>query len=342
MPSEPVLRPFVKPVVIQPAANEGGAGCGREAAAPALPCPPIGQLPRKVVHSSVNVGRVLEIEIWAAVMKFGVGRVGLWTSTPGDFRDKEGFVKVTDWKEASARWKSLIGHVSMDWIQWVLVMQRHKDGGIHYHVCFVHREDIRGTLDFAALKKRDYRSANAALRAEWQKWNFKNGVQLKHGFGRVEVLPVYEMEGFGRYLSRYLKREIGTRRKEDAGARLVRYSQTWDKVVHGPFSWADMRALRARVRAAEVAINFYGTEAKMEVELGRAWKWKLRRLLWCSETLYTAALAEIERDLEFYRGFEFILGQVFERADKRALEGAKIAEQNGWLAQLHRELGQKG
>lgn len=259
-------------------------------------------------------------------MKFGVEHVALWTSTPGDIVDGK-FVKVTDWAEASRRWHSLQSNANAGrWQQWAMVMQRHKDGGVHYHACVVHREDVRGNLNFAALRKRDYRTANPALRAEWEFWR---ETAPKYGFGRVEFLPVYEVEGFGRYLARYLKREIGCRRKEDSKARLLRYSQSWERCVMGAFTWTDTRALRARERAEEVTVKFFGNADRRDREMGKAWKWRMRRLLWCAETMFPIFLDQIEQELDCYGGFEVAMQTVFAKFDLRDKQAREAREKLG-------------
>ena len=299
-------------------AGEGETGCtARSAVRPAaLPCPPNEQLKEKpkekkgLRSSGCDVGRRFELEVWGAIQKFGADHVAVLTTTPGDIVNGE-FVKVQDYAEASRRWNSLnSGALQGRWVQWALVMQRHKDGGIHFHVCVVHREDIRGQIDFAELKRRNYRSVNKALSDEWA---FLRDVMPRYGFGpRVEFLPVRDVASLGRYLARYLRREIGTRRKCDRGARLLRYSQSWQRTVRGAFSWCDKRALRAKARGEEIAVRFYHSQEAMERELGRAWKWKLRRLLWCGEAVYHAALAAIVAELECYNGFEFAMCEVLE------------------------------
>lgn len=227
------------------------------------------------------------------------------------------FQKVHEYAEASRRWNSLnTGALQGRWLQWALVMQRHKDGGVHFHVCVVHRDDIRGDLNFAEVKRRIYRTANDALKAEWE---FLRGVMPKYGFGpRVEFLPVMDVESLGRYLARYLRKEVGRRRKCDRRARLLRYSLSWERTVQGAFSWCDRRSLRAKARAEEIGIKFFRSPAAMENALGKAWKWKLRRLLWCAEAAYIGFVFAIERELEFYGGFEFAMQAVFADVDERA------------------------
>ena len=55
----------------------------------------------------------------------------------------------------------------------------------------------------------------------------------------------------------------------------------------------------------------------MMIDLGRHWKWKLRRTLYCSDFVYQAVLEEAERHLELYRGPQAVLDEVWADADRR-------------------------
>jgi hypothetical protein len=241
----------------------------------------------------------------------------MWTSTPGDLNVLGEFEKVTDFGEASRRWNSLRTSAIArreEWLQWALVMQRHKDGGVHYHVLVVHRDDVRSGLDFDAVRRRDYRSANAALRAEWSFWR---DVHARYGFGRVEFLPLYDANGAGKYLARYLRREIGTRREMDSGAQLFRFSRSWERVVHGEACWCDTRQARAMRRAAEVGLIGWGSEDSMVIDLGPRWKWRLRRVLWCSDDDYREVLLRAHEYAESHGGFLLCLEDAFALIDLR-------------------------
>jgi hypothetical protein len=104
----------------------------------------------------------------------------------------------------------------------VVVVERHKSGRIHHHLVVVLPCDIRTGFDFGAVARGDYRSANAALRAEWAFW--RRTAPL-YGFGRTELLPVKSTsEGISKYVGKYLAKHHWHREEADKGARLVRYS----------------------------------------------------------------------------------------------------------------------
>jgi hypothetical protein len=245
---------------------------------------------------------------------FGPERVGMLTLSFPD--------PVHDMSEASRRFDSFNSNaLAGRYVQWLVVVQRHKTHGIHFHLCIVTEKDIRGNLDFRALRCRDYLSANAALRAEW---SFYRDALPRYGFGRHELLPMRgDSVSFGRYLSRYLARELGTRRADDRGHRMVRYSQSWRRIVRGAFSWNDIRAVRARSRAEKITCVLWGTHWKMVRDVGPAWRWHLRRTLYCDNDLFRVVLALAEHDLEYYRGAQFALDEAWATIDRQRDEWEK-------------------
>ena len=98
-------------------------------------------------------------------------------------------------------------------------MERSKSGRLHFHLLVVCREDIRSGFDFAAVKRRDYRSASEYLRGEWAFWR---KACPKHNFGRCELLPVKkDGERAAGYLAGYIGKHLRARYAEDKRARLV-------------------------------------------------------------------------------------------------------------------------
>lgn len=172
---------------------------------------------------------------------FGKERVGFLTLTCGDYVNGL-FVKITDRKEASRRFNSLLTHVIRHRFRCgVIVTERHKDGGIHFHLIVVLDADI-GTgfkwVEYDRLqgevKRRERRGwravqvgASPALSGEWEFWRGKADA---YGFGRCEMLPVRKTgEAVGRYVAKYVGKTWEARRPEDKGARLVRYFGHWHK-----------------------------------------------------------------------------------------------------------------
>ena len=66
-------------------------------------------------------------------------------------------------------------------------MERSPNGRLHYHLLVDCSLDIHGGLDFEAVKRQDYRSANSALRGLW---SLLRREAPKYGFGRTELLPL--------------------------------------------------------------------------------------------------------------------------------------------------------
>jgi hypothetical protein len=212
------------------ASRIGRDGAGRSraergpATPPALPCPPNGQLNQcNNWKCRQSTAKILQIEIDGAVRKYGENHVGMLTLGCPD--------EVHEMDEFQRRYNSLMTHFLRErFIQTAAVVQRYKHG-IHAHLAVVTDWDMRGRLNFKALKRRDYRSAPQRLRQEWK---LLREVLPGYGFGRHELLPMYgDSSGLGRYLARYLVRELGTRRRGDKRHKLVRYSQSWDRCVVG-------------------------------------------------------------------------------------------------------------
>jgi hypothetical protein len=298
----------------------------REARPAALTCPPSEQLhpdsPQGTIKGGKDVARCFEIEVQEAIRRYGVERVLVFTTTAGQ-REGGTFRKVMEWPEASRRWDSLNSNLIalQGWVQWAKVMQRQKDGAVHYHVIAVCRHDVRGDLTYDRKKKHWHGTPPPALRALWE--TFSPEVMARYGFGVANILPVYDEGGMGRYLARYVGREIGTRQKRDRGARLVQYSQSWVRTVQGPFCWWDFRSRRATKRAQEVATRFWGSWERMERDVGPQWRFHLIRLLYASENDYQWLVSHVEEDLKLYGGPLFILNECVEVLDKRKAEAAE-------------------
>jgi len=154
-----------------------------------------------------------------------------------------------------------------------------------------------------------------------------------YGLGIANLLPVRDGEAAGHYVARYISRELGTRRKVDRGARLVRYSQSWKRCVEGPFTWYDSRARRAKVRAEELAAKLWGSWGKMMRDVGPAWKFRLMRTLYCEPDKYFWIVWAAEMELECYSGPLFALDQAWADSDQRsAAYGAEWGWVKHWVA----------
>jgi hypothetical protein len=164
----------------------------------------------------------------------------------------------------------------------IRVYERQKSGRIHYHLLVNVGEDIRSGFNFHAIKKHDYRSASAALRAEWAFWR---RTSKEYGFGRTELLPVISTaEAVGRYVGKYISKHLAAREERDLGVRLVSY--IGPRVATVKFAWAggkgrDWRVgLGSLVRdlAAMGQIDGVSTEAMFR-QFGRRWAWEWKDII---------------------------------------------------------------
>jgi hypothetical protein len=193
----------------------------------------------------------------------------------------------------------LTNQLSKRFPEWLSVVQRHKDGKIHFHFVVVMAEDIRTGFDHRAVARRDYSSASPYLRAEW-KWLRETLPEFS--FGRHELLPVKVADGFGRYVARYV---AGNTKRQacDSGARLVRFSRSFVRTVCGPFSPFNFIGKRVRARQEELRGKWPGIESLLDnawLPEARGW---LSWVLWsCPAPVYSALLSRVEDDLLYFGG----------------------------------------
>jgi hypothetical protein len=240
---------------------------------------------------------------WLAAT-FGPERIGFLTLTLGDNAGGK-FRNLKDRKKAQRRFHSLMTHeLSRHFICGVTVTERHRNGGIHFHLVVACRADIRGNIDFNACFppkdhfgrpscKPDYSTANDSLKREWA--YFRHICKL-YGFGRHQLQPMREnAEALGRYLGEYLSKDWENRLPEDKGARCVRYFGHWSKTVrinkerrkspphNGRFGWMTprARAWRAMVKQVMIVLKYKDatiTEHNIKFVFGRRWAWKMGKL----------------------------------------------------------------
>ena len=183
-------------------------------------------------------------------------------------------------KEASRRFNSLATNLLNGRglvVAWIRVLERgERKGRVHYHCLVAVREDVRTGFDFEAFKRKDYTSANGALRAVWAWWR-KNA--KKYGFGRVESQPLRSTdEAVAQYLSKYISAHITQRKAEDKGARLVGYSKGVPS-SSSKFAFDSVRGQLHRRKLAILAGALGFTEShyseQFRRDYGRSWMYWL-------------------------------------------------------------------
>jgi len=259
----------------------------------------------------------VELEIQGMVVRWGAGRIGFLTFTFAD--------DVRTIAEAQKRFHSLFsGSLSKRYPEWVCVVQRHKDDRIHFHLVIAMAEDIRTGFEFDGVARRDYTSVSRYLRDEWR---FLRETLPEYQFGRHELLPLKNPQGFGMYVARYVGRTEHTR-KEEKGARLVRFSKGFRRCVCGPFSKTDLIEERARKRMPEIvsAMGFKDSD-HLQRDLGPSWRYHLARLLYCRDEVFDSVCAGVESDLRWCGGALFALQERWKIYDRRLAESQKHREQ---------------
>jgi len=236
---------------------------------------------------------------------FGPERIGFVTLTVGDFITGGKFRNLRDRREAQRRFHSYMTNgLSKRYQCGVVVTERHKNGGIHFHLAVVTRQDIRGNLDFAAcfpakdhlgkpVRKPDYGTANEAIKREWA---YLRRSCKSYGFGWHQLQPMRESgEALGCYLGKYLMKDWEQRPREDKGARCLRYFGHWSNRPRHQgqrretppeghqFSWntPPARAWREMVKQTVAVLAKRGTtltEDNIAEIVGPKWAWKAARL----------------------------------------------------------------
>lgn len=194
----------------------------------------------KFPASARRTAFALQLNVQALCEAHGIDRVGFLTLTFAD--------PITDPREAQRRMHSLTTNVLKPrYGRSVRVIERQKSGRLHYHLLVACPADIRTGLDFAALKRGDYRTANQALRAEWA---FLRATAKRYGFGRTELLPIKStVEAIGKYAGKYIAKHIEVRKSADRGIRLV--STIGERVASTKFAWAGGKAALWRAKLAQ-------------------------------------------------------------------------------------------
>jgi hypothetical protein len=244
---------------------------------------PVPSVPVPVPSWVRKAGFIVKTNIHAMCEKYGINHIGFLTLTFAD--------DVQCHKEATKRFNSLATNVlKVRYSQYVRVSERQKSGRWHFHLVVVCKQDIRRGVDFAAIAKRDYKSASPALRSEWKFWR---NTAKRYGFGRSELLPVKKTgEALASYVAKYISKGFSYRRDEDKGARLVSYSKN-ARVCGSRLSFVGGRSHEWRLRCKLFLDNLYFrhyqqtiaggqlplepfTYEDMPSLFGTRWAWRLR------------------------------------------------------------------
>lgn len=155
----------------------------------------------------------LEKNLANFVEKVGINNIGFLTLTFP--------YCVKDIREASRRFNSVLNLLRKRYLGGIRVIERHKNGGIHFHIIVGLPFDIKTGFNFEEVKNRNYSSASEELKKEW-KW--LRETMKNYGFGRSELMPIKSsVEGITRYVAKYISKHFKARKEEDKGIRLVTY-----------------------------------------------------------------------------------------------------------------------
>lgn len=243
------------------------------------------------------MAHVLQVEIQNLCKVHTLERIGFLTLTFPDH--------VTEIKEAQRRFNSLNSNLlKTRYKKAIGVWERQKSGRIHFHLVVLCKEDIRTGIHFGEIQRKNYRSANQALRKEWQFWREK---AKGYGFGRVELLPIKSnSDGIGWYVAKYIKKHVAHKLPQDKGARILRFIgfKPSERVAKSKFSWANENGAKWRKGLKRFA-QCYGLKSTDDLSrvLGPRWAHVLQyRILEAADRTEAAteeALASLQVDKKF-------------------------------------------
>ena len=258
----------------------------------------------------------LSLNVEALLNRCGIDRVGFLTVTFPD--------NVRDHKHAYARFRSMNSNYLAShpyFGDWLLVKERQERGAWHYHFLSDCGGDIRTGIDWEAIARGDYRSANAYLRMLWS--DLRENLP-KYGFGRSELLPIREnAEAMAKYVGKYISKHVGVRRPEDKGVRMVSYSRNWPRSI-AKFQWATPNSRQWRKNLAAFA-ECYGFKSMDEVKefFGDRWAYFLAKVLITQN--WTDA-AEFQKALE---GAGFPFGENLKKLQLRSVPESALGDVSG-------------
>lgn len=182
-------------------------------------------------------------------------------------------------------------------MDFVLVLEFHRDGRPHYHLLVATKEDIRE--GFAWSLYRSLHADNLKPRGtgfdRWQRrqlsrrlsdnphlkaiWKAVRDAAEGYGVGRCETIPIYTTgEAIAVYVGGYLAKSVGNRTAEHKGARFVRYSRSFRRAVASQhFSWAGPSGWvwRSKVRMWAIHRGCFSL-ADIRRQFGRRWAWRYK------------------------------------------------------------------
>ena len=276
---------------------------------------------QKIVYEILNIlspyhrktAYALSLNVEGLLNRCGIDRVGFLTVTFPD--------NVCDPKEALRRFNSFNTNFLKKHFYfglWLYVKERQKRGAWHYHVLIDCGGDIRTGIDWEALERGDYRSANAHLRMLWA--DLRESLP-KYGFGRSELLPIREnAEAMAKYVGKYISKHVGVRRPEDKRVRLVSYSRNWLR-SGTKFQWMTPNSRQWRKNLAAFA-ECYGFRSMDEVKdfFGDRWAYFLAKVLITQNWTDTA---EFEKALE---GAGFPFGENLKKLQLRSVPESALGD----------------
>ena len=245
-----------------------------------------------------NSRRLLELTIETLLDRLGVAQVLFITLT-----FKKPIRRST--KAAQKELNSLLNTIRERYDGYLWVLEAHMSGGVHYHLLVPVDFDCHDGTDLDAWREKSFpmegqyfrsenparcgvctrdnylrNSMNPALRAEADWWQ---STATSHGFGRVQVAPIYSnAECMRAYLTKQDWRTRPWPFKERKNIQFWRCSANL-RVGNVKFAWATPGARQGREQMAAWARDYYGCESMDDLRclLGPRWGYIYRcEMVW--------------------------------------------------------------
>lgn len=278
-------------------AGQGRGDDARSAAPPAacgLPCLSSNnstrQAPKLTPYQRKNAF-ILKENLEAMVAKYGIEKVGFLTLT---------FPRDLTLREANKRFDSFASHVLGDRVEcWVNVREFTGIMRPHMHLCVAVDQDIRSGfnweayLEMARLSRSAARRTHAARIRELSRslnpspalqalWRDLRHYLPRYQFGRHELIPIRKTSSaLALYVGGYIRKSIEQRPAAAKGARLISYSQDFERRVVGhawqwntPMTWLWRRRLEAFAK-----FHGIGDYSGLSQAFGPRWAWWFRDVI---------------------------------------------------------------
>jgi len=250
--------------------RQKGAGPSRGSGGPAPPCLNSNNCPdeerilldqlMRLKPQARKTARLLKDTVMRKLTEHTVEKVVFLTLTIDPKRARREGWDARDPKACQRKFKAFVKSflAPVCRSRYVRVVERQKNGNIHFHLLIVVDFDARSGTDWEKLKLAEQtgddslfaESLNPACLALWRSLGTlrRPGVAQECGFGIVRPEPIKStQEAVSKYVGKYISKHIEQRCREDKGLRLVEYGRPM-RIGNTHFAWISEGARQWRTK----------------------------------------------------------------------------------------------